>query len=474
MSGISPPNLCELKDRESEVVTNWLRDVGGDPSRLSEERFKALQAIGPQVASLDLSHIPLNPNAAMLFELCPQVTDLNLCDSDLNDGTLELIAAHLLHLQRINLGGVQNVTEKGLTQFVQNRPGLLSVDFPDQVDNPNALVSLLLRRSPKLEHIGLWNETTDDSTMELLSRCPSLQSVHSTSFLVSNASFGHLSILPNLRAINFIGAGKTPGTAGGPAITDTGVSLLLQQHQNLEQVRLSQTEISDAGVALFRSCPRLTYMDLSDNWNITDIGIKDLLAPDVTPRQPPHLIVLNISGCALLTHESMQAIATCHDLRELDISECTTDNRWLEPLISTCPDLRTLRAARCAHIDDHTFASFIQAHPKLRQINAVFTHFGDRSLAALGTFCHHLESAIISDTPAITNKGIMAVRGCQNLKHLALEGCHKISAGTIKALVAELPQLRQLTVDTNQLPDIDQDELRSNYPHLELDLGKPD
>ena len=127
----------------------------------------------------------------------------------------------------------------------------------------------------------------------------------------------------------------------------------------------------------------------------------------------PNLEQLNLRGCELITKIGISSLA-CHDLKKLDLSDCT----------------------------------------KLT----------DEDLLSLGTLSK-LEKLKLSDCYKITIKGITSL-GYQNLKLLDLQFCEKIKADDL-LLLRQFIQLEYLELDgCRQLTKHDIESLKSNFKNL--------
>ena len=277
-------NLKQTRDREKAL------------GQLREREPAAAQAL---TACTNLRSIVLNnlwqlrdTNIQAIVQSCPLLVDVR-CEScvGLTDASLQALAG-LVHIRRVDLGGSPRLTDAGVLDLVTSPRG-------------SQLESLVLFDSYKFS----------DAVLRALGQhCPRLE----------RASFGDRE--------GFHGS-ETPYL-----FTDDGVRALAEGCGALRHIELRQHQkVGDAGVAaIAKHCPRLEQVDLTDS-RITDAGLVLLLEGRALKK-------LSLWGCESVTDRGLQTIVRHgRSLTHLDISFCSGITlKGIEELEAGCKGLKSL------------------------------------------------------------------------------------------------------------------------------------
>ncbi|KAG6550115.1 hypothetical protein Mapa_008071 [Marchantia paleacea] len=158
--------------------------------------------------------------------------------------------------------------------------------------------------------------------------------------------------------------------------------------------------------------------------NLRRCAVADV-AIEALGRNLHELRVLDLTGCTLLTDESLLALASgCTRLEKLNLSGCTGITEvGLVALAGRCSSLRQLNLCGC--------------------YNAGL----DNALMALGAGCSELQYLNVGWCEHITDRGVTAVAlGCPNLGVVDLCGCYHITDRSVMVVTDHCPRLRALNL----------------------------
>ncbi|XP_069102421.1 protein AMN1 homolog isoform X1 [Argopecten irradians] len=173
-------------------------------------------------------------------------------------------------------------------------------------------------------------------------------------------------------------------------VSDTNISKVL--HQKLKVLDLSECEVSDVGLQHLLKCPQLKKLDLNSaklsRSNISSQGIINV-AHTSTQLQTvylrrcinltdtavitlstscPHLRLLNIGGCHLLTDQSLQALGqNSHFLKSVNFSKTNvTDNGVIALVSGSCSKtLKEVHMDGCINLTDEAVEGVLQFCPQI-------------------------------------------------------------------------------------------------------------
>ncbi|XP_046363351.1 protein AMN1 homolog isoform X2 [Haliotis rufescens] len=173
-------------------------------------------------------------------------------------------------------------------------------------------------------------------------------------------------------------------------ISDSNIRAVL--HNRLQKLDLSESEVTDAGLANLSKCPQLKKIDLN--------SIKE-------------------SRTAVTTQGITALSQYCHQLQVVYVRRCVnlTDDALIA-LSQNCPQLRDLNIGGCPNITDRTLTALGQYSHFLKSLNFSRAneihmdhckHLTDESVEAITQFCPQINILIFHGCPLITEQARMAL-----------------------------------------------------------------
>ncbi|MFI5334632.1 MAG: hypothetical protein ACHQT8_05665 [Chlamydiales bacterium] len=233
----------------------------------------------------------------------------------------------------------------------------------------------------------------------------------------------------------------------------------------LQRLSLKEMCTNDQRVKEAATIPAL--WELSPGGWTTDDGLAAL-------AHHQNLRGMQLAGCQRITNRGLQSLATIPNLERVIIANCTeiTD-------LSCISRMKSLRSLDVTHVfadSVHSLTSSLAVSKTLE--NLVVTRcmcLNDGDLEAIARV-GGLRRLTLSDPfggSSITDKGLRALSSCRALQYLTIDtrderGKHDRStwqfttAGFI-ALVAQLPELRELNLRNCELTNVDADKIEETF-----------
>ncbi|KAM6176298.1 LOW QUALITY PROTEIN: F-box and leucine-rich repeat protein 13-like [Erethizon dorsatum] len=399
-----------IKERAGRLCALDLSGTGLPP--------EALKALG-QVAGLQLQELSLHNCRDLSTEavatLChqqPGLTSLDLSGcSELTDGALLAVSRGLRHLQRLNLGKLQRLTDTGCTALGSLRE-LRSLDMAECClvsgqglaqalgsvhGAPPPLTTLRLAYCSSLKDasvlsvisaLGLSLRVLD------LSSCMALTNwtIQAICTYLTHLSVLRLAWCKELRDWGLLGLQepseepalgpqlhpeleRQASDPKDPFLKPQGPSLLmLQALQELDLTACSQ--LTDASLAKVLQFPQLRQLSLSLLPVLTDIGLV------AVARGCPSLERLSLSHCSRLSDEGWaQAAVSWPRLQHLNLSSCSRlTEQTLDTIRQVCKQLRVLDVAMCPGINVVAVRHFQAQLPQVTCVQSRFVGGADLTL----------------------------------------------------------------------------------------------
>ena len=266
-------------------------------------------------------------------------------------------------------------------------------------------------RFPKLRalNISCGHDITDLSVLEVVGRCPNLQSLVLYMCKITDASVLEVARrYPNLQSLDLTHSRN---------ITDASLIELGRRCPNLQTLKLkynAQFRIRDAGVLeLAAGCPNLQTLHLSST-STTGVGLSEVA------RRCSNLQSLELAGCYDMTDAGVLEVGRrCSNLQSLNLDCCSgvTDVAVSE-VARGCPNLQSLNL-RGARLTDASVTELARGCPNLQYLNLNECYdITDVSLLELGRGCPNLQIIKCKDSKRITTTGVLELRrGCPNLQN---------------------------------------------------------
>jgi internalin A len=284
-----------------------------------------------------------------------------------------------------------------------------------------------------LVNLDLWDTPIDGTGLAALAHLPTLMGIELHNNGVCNLSDEGLAALATLPpvyqlSIEVNATAATAATAAGPPsqITDAGWAAIgrmeslrilelrgqrvtdasLRQLKGLQQLRLLNTRISDAGLeAIAKALPRLIYLSIHGG-SISGSGLAHL-------RRCQQLTQLQISGCPL-TDAGIASISELQQLQSLQLEAGTT---------MTADGLRPIAAL-----------------PNLTDLTLSGLNFADEATAPLAQLTSLNQLNLQSLKGPFTDRALPPLRSLKSLRQLDLSPS-QTSAGGLRDLQKALPDL---------------------------------
>jgi F-box/leucine-rich repeat protein 2/20 len=195
--------------------------------------------------------------------------------------------------------------------------------------------------------------------------------------------------------------------------------------------------VDDTVIALAKSCPLLTRINVSGCRELTDVACTAGLA-----AHGHRFVRVGLARCNKLTDAGMQALASsAQGLHSLDVGFCDRiTDVGVASVARKCPQLRWLDLTCCIQV---TSAALVVLSGHARELRVLSvrgcTHVSDAGLAAVAAGCPFLADLNVWMCPLVTDDGVGSViRRCPLLQSLAVCGCALVTDVTAD-LVAGLP-----------------------------------
>ena len=232
----------------------------------------------------------------------------------------------------------------------------------------------------------------DDATLERIKEFPTIRILRIGQTRVTDAGLEHA--IGNLTQLDQLDLSNTK-------VTDAGLKRLASLTE-LTQLELRKTKITDTGLEHLRRLPRLQWLQLQGT-RITDVGLEQL-------TQLSTLLGLYLDGTAI-TDAGLKHLTKIPELLILSLENTSVSNTGLRDL-ACCTKLVELNLAR-TKITDH----------------------GLQHLKALMT----LDQLIVANT-AISDAGLEHLEGIRQLKYVSLRSTRVSNAG-VQKLQRAIPTL---------------------------------
>jgi F-box/leucine-rich repeat protein 13 len=194
----------------------------------------------------------------------------------------------------------------------------------------------------------------------------------------------------------------------------------------------------------------------------------------------PVLGHLSVRGCCNLSPDSLKIIGECHNLQDLNLSECDITDDVMDVIARSCSGLLYLNLSYC-YVTDSTIRILTSRCTNLNHLSLAYClHFTSKGLRSIqhgkgcrrlvyldlsgcskltaeglqyvGTGCPILNTVILDDIPTITDTMITSLASsCHNLRHVSILGGSAFSDRSVRALAHHSKKLRTLKIENNSV-----------------------
>jgi hypothetical protein len=197
--------------------------------------------------------------------------------------------------------------------------------------------------------------------------------------------------------------------------------------------------------------PNTTFIDLTNNQNVTDNLIFELMTRPVNQK----LTGLILTNCYRLTHAGLAHLCSNHPLSSsfsssFSLASSSSEQGEIFSCESSLP-LRILDISGCSAIVTDDILQHIGNNSSFRLETFAarncfrLTDFGLQFLT--GDSCPHLTALDLGGCGQITDKGVMSLAfQLPNLSQLNLQGCLKVTSESIEVLARNCRDLKSLNL----------------------------
>ncbi|KAH1266304.1 F-box/LRR-repeat protein 3 [Glycine max] len=340
-----------------------------------------------ELTTLDLSYLPITEKCLPSIFKLQHLEDLVLegcfgIDDDSLD--VDLLKQGCKTLKKLDISGCQNISHVGLSKLTSISGGLEKLISAD--GSPVTL-----------------------SLADGLNKLSMLQSIVLDGCPVTSEglrAIGNLCI--SLRELSL---SKCLG------VTDEALSFLVSKHKDLRKLDIT--------------CCR----------KITDVSIASI------SNSCAGLTSLKMESCTLVPSEAFVLIGEkCHYIEELDLTDNEIDDEGLMS-ISSCSRLSSLKIGICLNITDRGL-TYVGMHcSKLKELDLYrSTGVDDLGISAIARGCPGLEMINTSYCTSITDRALITLSKCSNLKTLEIRGCLLVTSIGLAAIAMNCRQLSRLDI----------------------------
>ncbi|KAL6646108.1 hypothetical protein ACP70R_017716 [Stipagrostis hirtigluma subsp. patula] len=218
-------------------------------------------------------------------------------------------------------------------------------------------------------------------------------------------------------------------------VNDFGIMMLAEGCKQLGTVRLAGfSKVSDAGYSsLLHSCKDLNKFEVSNGSCLSDLTCLNL------NEAAPKITEVRLLSCALITSETATSLASCTNLKVLDLSGCKSIADPGLVSISHLPDLTLLDLAG-ADITDAGLSALGNGRCPisslcLRGCRRISSNGVASLLCGTGIINKTLVSFDIGNVPRISSRAVTVIaKNCEQISSLCLRNCLLITDSSLEVL----------------------------------------
>ncbi|CAI5728408.1 unnamed protein product [Hyaloperonospora brassicae] len=231
------------------------------------------------------------------------------------------VLQHFTELQELELRKC-HILKRGF-EYISRLKKLAKLDLGETSLTDAALVEICNGVS-SLKALNISNTAVSDNGTFGLARLKKLRTLHLDTQEITNRALADVCFLPQLERLDLFGAN----------ITDDGLLYLVQLHE-LRELTICGGNVSDHGVEVISKLASLTYLNLSQNPNITSKSLSCL-------RSLTSLQCLNLSNTGI-SALSLHRLSPLKELQSLSVYGCSLSQRHIDALRDVLPALKCLR-----------------------------------------------------------------------------------------------------------------------------------
>ncbi|KAK7300856.1 hypothetical protein RJT34_11707 [Clitoria ternatea] len=262
-----------------------------------------------RLTSLRMESCSLVSKEAFLFiGQCQHLEELDVTDTNVDDEGLELIS-RCTKLSNLKLGICLKITDNGLKHIARRCSELKHLDLYRSSRITDEGIITISNGCSSLEVINIaYNSNVTDSSLVSLSKCPELRTLEIRG-CSQISSVGLSNIAARCRHLEALDIKKCY------EINDTGIIQLAQHSQNLKQIKMSYSSVTDMGLIALASISCLQYISIFNLEGLTSNGLAAVLlaCQNLTKVKlntsfksllPQHILeYMEARGCVLIWRE---------------------------------------------------------------------------------------------------------------------------------------------------------------------------
>ena len=351
------------------------------------------------------------------------------------DTGLNILAAFCYNVTRLDLSRALLVSNSGVRDIVNSLTSLTSINLAACTHLSGDALQHVSQRCPGLTSLDLTRceQMTDSSLKYIAIGCPQLASIR----------LGHI---PGLTDSTLVFLASCNGLThldltNGEGFTDDGLAVLASSSLLSVCILTGCTQITDLGVrSLLATSPELEVAVFN--------GCEGLTAGAFSEYLPPLLRSFSLSGCKRMTNAALRALPP--SIQALSLSGCSRlSSKGYSNICSAAPVSLTSLSLCGTSVSDKDLTQLLgvcgQHLVALDLSSAV--KIGDESLHQIGQFCAQLERLSLSGCTRISDDGLRFVTHgvSTGLVELALDGC-KVEDVGLAYISSSLPRLSRLSL----------------------------
>jgi Leucine Rich repeat len=224
---------------------------------------------------------------------------------------------------------------------------------------------------------------------------------------------------------------------GSKFISDENVSDIVEMSKELKVLYVSGCKYIHDITFIAKHCRELVVLE-AEGINVGNWGIGSIA------KNVHDLEVLKLKGACMQDTGAAELASGNHKLTYIDLSDCTdiTDITLLA-LANSCPNLNYVGLGHCHHITDAGITALVEKCPLLQTIDIQYCcNITDTALIAIALKCRHLLHINLRNLNNITNTAMSAIAlNCPQLLSIDLVFCNEVTSVGLTSLTEGCPEL---------------------------------
>jgi F-box/leucine-rich repeat protein 2/20 len=399
-------------------------------TKITDEGVEAFASSCEFLEEVHLSSLPLlrDSGISVLIQGCTNLRCLDLESlRSLGDEALEAIA-HCRNLQELSLKGDFRFSSAGLTVIGRKCGGLIKLVLDLIGMNIDMALKSISHGCHRLREISLKFKSAN---LRELSRCTSLRSLSVVTEQEDSLDDAVLAISSSNRNLNELTCVNR--------LSDSAIIGVILKCPRLRKLHLDASILTEAALLCIMHCKSLTDLSL-DHFMSTGQGLAEigLCGLDFKKFSLSHargvrdvelqmlmdgnreLEYLNLQGCSGPTAIGFSAIASCSNLKSLDLSYTPVDDLSLVTIASEAQHLKQLIISKCEAVTNMSVVARFTSLESLILDQCSFVT--DEGLDILSKKCNRLTHLSLAFT-RVTDTGLGYMSKCQMLRDLRIPYC---------------------------------------------------